>query len=109
MKFDALLSSYFEQGQQLSLGLPTVQYCADKLCMSSNYFGDVIRKTTGDTVSNYIRQYIIQQVKNELSSGETIAQVAYSLGFVDPQHVSRMFKKQIGMTPSEYCESLRKR
>lgn len=109
MKFDALLSSYFEQGQQLSFGLPTVQYCADKLCMSSNYFGDVIRKTTGDTASSYIRQYIIQQVKNELSSGETIAQVACSLGFDYPQHLSRMFKKQTGMTPSEYCESLRKR
>ena len=108
MKFDALLSSYFEQGQQLSLGLPTVQYCADKLCMSSNYFGDVIRKTTGDTASNYIRQYIIQQVKNELSSGETIAQAAYKLGFEYPQHLSRMFKKQTGMTPSEYCVSVRK-
>ena len=108
MKFDALLSSYFEQGQQLSLGLPTVQYCADKLCMSSNYFGDVIRKTTGDTASNYIRQYIIQQVKNELSSGETIAQAAYKLGFEYPQHLSRMFKKQTGVTPSEYCASVRK-
>ena len=26
--------------------LPTVQYCADKLCMSANYFGDVIKKTS---------------------------------------------------------------
>ena len=40
--------------------LPTVQYCADKLCMSANYFGDVIKKTTGDTASNHIRQFVIQ-------------------------------------------------
>lgn len=102
MKFNTLLSDYYGQEQQLSLGLPTVQYCADKLCMSPNYFGDLIRKTTGDPASNYIRQYIVQQAKNELSSGLTVTQVAYKLGFDYPQHFSRMFKKVEGYTPHEY-------
>lgn len=97
------------ENRQLSLGLPTVQYCADKLCMSANYFGDMIKKTTGNTASNYIRQYIIQRVKNELATGANITQVAYGLGFEYPQHLSRMFKTQTGMTPSEYCQNLRKR
>ena len=44
VRFDRLLRSYFEDKLQLTLGLPTVQYCADKLCMSPNYFGDVIKK-----------------------------------------------------------------
>ena len=77
--------------------------------MSSNYCGDLVKKATGETVSNYIRQYIIQQVKNQLTAGEGIAQVAYGLGFEYSQHLSRMFKKQTGMTPSEYCENLRKK
>ena len=109
MKFDRLLHDYFDGNMQLTYGLPTVQYCADKLCMSSNYFGDMIKKTTGDTASNYIRQYIIQRAKNELATGESIARVAYGLGFEYPQHLSRMFKKQTGMTPSDYYESLRKK
>lgn len=109
IKFEALLRSYFDENRQLSLGLPTVQYCADKLCMSANYFGDMIKKTTGNTASNYIRQYIIQRVKNELATGANITQVAYGLGFEYPQHLSRMFKTQTGMTPSEYCQNLRKR
>lgn len=108
MKFDTLLWDYLEENRQLSQGLPTVQYCADKLCMSANYFGDMVKKTTGDTASNYIRQYIIQRVKNELATGEGIAQVAYKLGFDYPQHLSRMFKRQTGMTPSEYCKSIQK-
>ena len=108
-RFDSLLRDYYEEKIQLSLGLPTVQYCADKLCMSSNYFGDMIKKMTGDTASNYIRQYIIQRAKNELATGESIAQVAYGLGFEYPQHLSRMFKKQTGVTPSDYYESLRKK
>lgn len=108
MKFDTLLRDYFEGNIQLTLGIPTVQYCADKLCMSSNYFGDMIKKATGDTASNYIRQYVIQRVKNELATGASITQVADELGFEYPQHLSRMFKKLEGLTPSEYCESLSK-
>lgn len=109
MKFNNLLNDYYEKNTQLTLGLPTVQYCADKLCMSSNYFGDVIKKTTGDTASNYIRQHVIQRVKNELATGASIVQVANDLGFKYPQHLSRMFKQQTGITPSEYCERLRQK
>ena len=75
--------------------------------MSPNYFSDLVRKTINDTASNYIRQYIIQQIKNELATGANVAEVAYKLGFEYPQHLSRMFKKQTGMTPSEYIGSIR--
>ena len=94
-------------GLQLTLGLPTVQYCADKLCMSANYFGDVIKKTTDDTASSHIRQFVIRLAKNGLAAGETVSQVSDRLGFEYPQHFSRMFKKQEGVTPSEYCRRLR--
>lgn len=103
MKFNALLHDYFRDKRQITMGLPTIQYCADKLCMSPNYFGDLVKKATGDTAGTHIREYVIQQAKNELATGATIAQVAYTLGFEYPQHLSRMFKKQTGMTPSEYC------
>jgi len=77
--------------------------------MSPNYFGDVIKKTTGDTASNYIRQHVIQRVKNELATGASIVLVADDLGFKYPQHLSRMFKQQTGSTPSEYSERLRQK
>ena len=107
VRFDRLLRDYFEEKLQLTLGLPTVQYCADKLCMSPNYFGDVIKKTTGNTASNHIRQFAIRLAKNGLSAGESICQVSDRLGFEYPQHFSRMFKKQEGITPSEYCRRMR--
>lgn len=109
MKFDGLLRDYYMEKRQLELGLPTVQYCADKLCMSSNYFGDLVKKTTGDTASNYIRQHIVLQAKNVLAAGASISQAADELGFEYPQHLSRMFKKQTGLTPSEYSESLHRK
>ncbi|WP_346691640.1 helix-turn-helix domain-containing protein [Alistipes sp. Marseille-P5061] len=92
----------YEQQLQLKLGLPTVQYCADRLCLSPNYFGDVVKRTTGDTASNHIRRFVIRLAKNGLSAGESVAQVADRLGFEYPQHFSRMFRRQEGITPSEY-------
>lgn len=108
-KFDTLLREYFEQKRQQTDGLPTVQYFADKLCLSANYFGDLIKKTTGDTASNHIRQYLIQLVKNSLAAGTSITQVSYDLGFEYPTHLSRMFKTQTGMTPSAYYQSLQRK
>ena len=106
VRFERLLRDYFENRLQLTLGLPTVQYCADKLCLSPNYFGDVIKKTTGDTAGNHIRRFVIRLAKNGLAAGETVSQVSDRLGFEYSQHFSRMFKKQEGITPSEYCLKL---
>lgn len=94
-KFRSLLCEYFDKGEQLSLGIPTVQYCADKLCVSANYFGDLIKKSTGDTASHYIRRYIIQQAKNMLASGESITQVAYGFGSV---YKNRNFLKPVQLS-----------
>lgn len=102
VRFNRLLADYYEQQLQLKLGLPTVQYCADRLCLSPNYFGDVVKRTTGDTASNHIRRFVIRLAKNGLSAGESVAQVADRLGFEYPQHFSRMFRRQEGITPSEY-------
>lgn len=108
-RFDSLLHDYFERELQLSLGIPTVQYCAERLCMSPNYFGDVIKRTTGDTAINHIRHYVIRRAKNYLASGMSIMQVADSLGFEYPQHLSRMFKRFCGYTPTEYVGTLKRR
>ena len=42
-RFETLLDEYFGNIQQ-DKGLPTVRYFADKVCLSSNYFGDLIKK-----------------------------------------------------------------
>lgn len=109
VRFDALLRDYYEEGMQLTRGMPTVQYCADKLCMSPNYFGDLVKRVTGDTASNYIRRYIVRLVKNGLAGGASVSRVAYGLGFEYPQHLSRLFKKFCGCTPTEYVERTRRK
>lgn len=104
-KFDEFLNTYFSDNRQADSGLPTVNICADHLYMSPNYFSDVIRKMTGESAGHHIRRFIIRQIKNELISGVSIAETAYKLGFEYPAHLSRLFKKETGMTPTEYILS----
>ncbi len=55
-----------------------------------------------------IRAFVIQEAKNALASGKSVSEVAYYLGFDYPQHLSRMFKKNEGMSPSQYLDSIRR-
>ncbi len=102
-RFERLLDAYFDTDMQRQEGLPSVKYFADKVFLSSNYFGDVIRKLTGMTASEHIQNKVIDRVKEQLlSSDKTASQIAYELGFQYPQHLSRMFKRITGLTPNEF-------
>lgn len=101
-KFENILKEYFERDLQLTEGIPTVKYIAERLNMSHNYFCDVIKRTTGDTPNHHIKRYMIQLAKNRLMSGMNSSEVAYSLGFDYPQHFTRVFKKITNITPTQY-------
>lgn len=104
VRFEKLLNEYFEGETPQQEGLPTVKYFADKVFLSPNYFGDLIRKQTGQTASEYIQQKLIERAKEALLfSHKTMSQIAYELGFQYPQHLHRMFKRIVGCTPREFC------
>lgn len=104
-RFESLLDSYFECGRATSEGLPTVRGCASELCLSPNYFGDLIKKETGRTAQEHIQLKLIDIAKERVLNPEnSISQVSYELGFRYPQHFTRMFKKVVGLTPNEYRE-----
>lgn len=108
VRFHDVLVDYFKREQQLRGGLPTVQYCADRLFLSPGYFGDMVKQTTGDNARNYIRRFVVSYAKNLMGAGKTVTETAWALGFDYPQHFTRVFKKQTGQTPSEYVNSLHK-
>lgn len=102
-RFENLLDEYFESTLAEYDGLPTVKYFADKLCLSSNYFGDMFKKETGKSPQEYIQEKVIELAKERIAdTADTVSQIAYSLGFQYPQHFCRLFKKRVGYTPSEY-------
>lgn|SRR5690554_2238447 len=100
VKFEELLDSYFLSDKPNTMGLPTVTYFADELALSANYFGDLIKKETGNSAQEYIQNKIIEIAKNRVyGSSKTISEIAYEMGFKYPQHFNRLFKKHVGHTP----------
>ena len=103
IRFEYLLDEYFEGAAAERDGLPSVKYFADKLCLSPNYFGDMLKKETGKTPQEYIQEKVIEIAKDRIvGTRDTVSQIAYSLGFQYPQHLCRLFKKREGCTPNEY-------
>lgn len=102
-KFETLIDTYFENKQAMNMGLPTVRYFAEKVYLTPNYFGDLIKKETGKSAQEYIQFKLIEKAKDYIAGTNlTMSEIAYELGFQYPQHFGRLFKKHVGMTPNEY-------
>ncbi|WP_315897738.1 helix-turn-helix transcriptional regulator [Maribacter sp. MAR_2009_72] len=68
--------------------------------MSSNYFGDLVKKETGKSAQEYIQGKLIEVAKEKVfDPNKTVSEIAYELGFKYPQHFSRLFKQKVGYSP----------
>jgi AraC family transcriptional activator of pobA len=86
-----------------TIGLPSVTYCAEKLNLSTNYFGDLIKKETGKSAQEYIQIKLMDVAKEKIfDKNKSVSEIAYELGFKYPQHFTRVFKQRVGCTPNEY-------
>jgi len=102
-KFEKLLKEYFHSDKPKTIGLPSVNYCADQLHLSPNYFGDMVKKETGKTAIEFINLRVMDLAKESiLDTSRSISEIAYELGFKYPHHFTRAFKKSTGFTPNEY-------
>jgi AraC-like DNA-binding protein len=102
-RFETLLNNYFQTDKPQTVGLPSVADCAKDLNLSAGYFGDLIKKETGQSAQEYIQAKVIDVAKERIFNvDKSISEVAYELGFKYPQHFTRLFKQKTGMTPNDY-------
>lgn len=102
-RFEDLLKSYFSSDKPQTIGLPSVSWCAEELNLSTNYFGDLIKKETGASAQEYIQSRLINIAKERIFDvNKSISEIAYGLGFKYPQHFTRLFKQRTGITPNEF-------
>ena len=102
-RFEKVLDDYFASELLLVHGTPTVSYCAEKLFISPNYLGDLLKRETGKSAQEQVQFKLINIAKEKIfDNGKSISEIAYELGFKYPQHFTRMFKKETGYTPNEY-------
>ncbi|WP_071591933.1 AraC family transcriptional regulator [Baaleninema simplex] len=72
--------------------------------LSPFYLSRVFRKELGLSIHAYLIQVRIHRAKNLLSAGCSASDVAAQTGFVDNSHLTRHFKRLVGVTPRQYIQ-----
>ncbi|MGE8512435.1 MAG: helix-turn-helix domain-containing protein, partial [Chryseobacterium culicis] len=105
-KLDHVLENYFNQQETLNKGLPTVEFLASTLHLSPHYLSDMLRNLTGLNAQQHIHEKLIEKAKEYLTTtGFSVSEVAYALGFEHPQSFNKLFKKKTDKTPLSYRQS----
>ncbi len=83
-----------------------VQYFAQKLNLHPNYLNSVIKSKTGRTVNDWITKRTLSIAKFLLTNtAHSSKEIAYRLGFSEPTHFSRFFKKHTQLSPGTFRKS----
>lgn len=109
-RFERLCDDYYESKRPQTDGLLTVQYCASQLCLSVNYFIDLVRGMTGLSPQKHIQQKMLSKAKNLLlGTSIRVNEIAHVLGFQQPQNFTNWFKKMEKISPNAYRVEQEKR
>ncbi|OOV18205.1 AraC family transcriptional regulator [Flavobacterium sp. LM4] len=108
-KLENLLEDYFNTEKSLENGLPTVQFVADELQLSSRYLSDLLRSVSGQNTQQFIHDKLIEKAKEYIAKGTwSISEIAYKLGFEHPQSFNKLFKKKTNVSPVAFQELFNK-
>lgn len=84
----------------------TISKVCEDLYVSQSYFCSIFKKCTKDTFTNYLTRVRIKKAKELLlTSHEKIYNIAAKVGYSDSNYFSYCFKKNIGLSPSDYRTS----
>ncbi|MGO2083110.1 helix-turn-helix domain-containing protein [Vagococcus sp.] len=71
-----------------------------------NYVSKLFKEAVGMTFVEYLTFYRLEQAKKMLTTTEkSVAAVAEAVGYIDPAYFSRIFKKEIKLTPVQYRQT----
>jgi AraC family transcriptional activator of pobA len=85
------------------LTMKKVSDYADALGMAPNYLNTIVRKVSGFTARHHIQQQIVVEAKRQATwEGISLKEIGYRLGFENPSHFSKFFKKTSGSSFSAF-------
>jgi len=102
-RVEEMLEGYFNSGDLIQKGLPTVQFIADTLNISPTYLSALLKALTGQSTQQHIHEKLILKAKEKLSLTDlSISEIAYTLGFEHPPSFSKLFKSKTNLSPLEF-------
>ena len=106
-KFIEELQKYVTNGLLDTKGLPSVNYIAEKLNISPGYLSNLLKVESGKTALEHIHIFLISEAKNRLIYKEqNVSEIAYTLGFENLSYFSRLFKKEVGVSPNMFKKQM---
>lgn len=97
-RYNMLIDEFFREQK-------FVAFYAEKLNISANYLNILCKKNLGVSATRLIQQRVCTEAKRLLqTTGLTVKEIAFDLGFTDHAYFSNFFKSQTGMTPSRFRE-----
>lgn len=95
-QFTHLLGEHFREER-------SVGFYAHQLCITPKYLTTLIKRISGQSVSEWIDNYVILEAKTLLKySTMSIQEIAYYLNFPNQSFFGSYFKRNTGMSPSQY-------
>lgn len=95
-----LVRKYYDQGV-------TLEEIAGRLFVSEEYLSSQFKKETGTGFTETVRHYRIERIKGLLLNTRLkLNQIAELTGYADPKYMSRVFKEEVGVLPTEYRKSV---
>jgi len=105
-RLEKILFDYFNNNDLMKKGLPTVQYIADSLNVSSSYLSGLLKVLTGQSTQQHIHNKLIEKAKELLSTTDlSVSEIAFELGFEHSQSFSKLFKSKTMLSPLEFRHS----
>lgn len=87
---------------------PTIQNIAETLALNTNSLYNIVKHYSGLSPKEFITNRLLLEAKRRLyySESSSIKELAYELGFNDPEYFSRLFKKVTGKTIAMFVQDL---
>lgn len=105
VKLNELLDDYYAEGSDMPerMGYPTVAWCAEQFDLAPSIFGNIVRRQSCVSAQEFIHDKIIERAKAMLTGSDiSVDALARKLGFTYPNHFTRFFKKETGLSPMQF-------
>lgn len=81
----------------------SVKDVADEVCVSESYFKSIFKKGSGYSYSEYLTRVRMEKAKELLHTTEkSVMEIALDIGFQTPNSFSSLFRREVGMSPTQY-------
>ena len=95
-----IAKEYIKQNYSKAINLDEVSYYVN---ISPYYFSKIFKEGTGENFIEYLTNIRIEKAKELLSTSDySMKEICVMVGYSDPNYFSRSFKKNVGVTPTEY-------